>query len=157
MQAVYLLCRAVTEYRHCKAMHASPALCWTKLTNRITTTSKCRGVDTYKARSNEKLNDQRMGIALESVRKLCQWDDTGQSLMRSAMNQLPFSARAYHCILKLAHTIADLAGSEAIGPSHLAEALQYRPRVLQSPSFIKGYPMWASQIPHRLSQFGGLM
>ena len=65
------------------------------------------------------------------VRKFCQLDDTGQSLMKTAMNQLQLSARAYHRILKLARTIADLAGSENIGPSHLAEALQYRPRVLQ--------------------------
>ncbi len=65
------------------------------------------------------------------VRKFCQLDDTGQSLMKTAMNQLQLSARAYHRILKLARTIADLAGSENIGPAHLAEALQYRPRVLQ--------------------------
>jgi predicted ATPase with chaperone activity len=47
-----------------------------------------------------------------------------------AMNQLQLSARAYHHVLKLARTIADLAGSENIGPSHLAEALQYRPRLM---------------------------
>ncbi|MBP7355816.1 MAG: magnesium chelatase, partial [Longilinea sp.] len=56
-------------------------------------------------------------------------DDTGRSLMKSAMQQLELSARAYHRILKLARTIADLASSEVILPVHLAEALQYRPRV----------------------------
>ena len=62
------------------------------------------------------------------VRQFCDLDDTSRSLMKTAMNQLQLSARAYHRILKLARTIADLAGSEQIGPSHLAEALQYRPR-----------------------------
>lgn len=62
------------------------------------------------------------------VRKYCQLDDTCSSLMRTAMNQLQLSARAYHRILKLARTIADLAKSQEIEPPHLAEALQYRPR-----------------------------
>jgi magnesium chelatase family protein len=63
------------------------------------------------------------------VRKYCKLDDTGNNLMKSAMTQLQLSARAYHRILKLARTIADLAGSEEITPNHLAEALQYRPRM----------------------------
>jgi magnesium chelatase family protein len=63
------------------------------------------------------------------VRKFCDLDDTCRSLMKTAMNQLQLSARGYHRVLKLARTIADLAGCEQIAPQHLAEALQYRPRL----------------------------
>jgi len=66
------------------------------------------------------------------VRQVCRLQDEGQSLMRSAMTQLNLSARAYHRILKLARTIADLAGSEEIQSVHLAEALQYRPKLMLS-------------------------
>jgi magnesium chelatase family protein len=45
------------------------------------------------------------------------------------MQQLHLSARACHCVLKLARTIADLAGSDDIAANHVAEAIQYRPRV----------------------------
>jgi magnesium chelatase family protein len=58
------------------------------------------------------------------VRKHCQLDYTSQSLMRSAMNQMQLSARACHRVLKLARTIADLAGEVEIASRHLAEALQ---------------------------------
>jgi len=62
------------------------------------------------------------------VRTFCKLDDAGRSLVRAAMQQLQMSARAFHRILKLSRTIADLAGSDAIETPHLAEAIQYRPR-----------------------------
>ena len=48
--------------------------------------------------------------------------------MRAAVQQMNLSARAYHRVLKLVRTIADLVGEGMILPNHLAEALQYRPR-----------------------------
>ena len=62
------------------------------------------------------------------VREYCQIDEAGRSLLRAAMQQLQMSARAFHRVLKLGRTIADLAGSETIETAHLAEAIQYRPR-----------------------------
>ena len=67
---------------------------------------------------------------LSEIRKFCKLDETGENLIRAAMRQLNLSARAYHRVLKLARTIADLAGSEAIETGHLAEALQYRPKIM---------------------------
>ena len=64
------------------------------------------------------------------IRQICRLQDESQSLMPAAMSQLNLSARAYHRILKPARTIADLAGSEEIQSAHLAEALQYRPKLM---------------------------
>jgi magnesium chelatase family protein len=63
------------------------------------------------------------------IRKYCEMEPAAQSLLKAAAQQLQLSARAYHRTLKLARTIADLAGVDIIGPTHLAEAIQYRPRV----------------------------
>ncbi|MDN3578498.1 YifB family Mg chelatase-like AAA ATPase [Chitinimonas viridis] len=60
---------------------------------------------------------------LDTVAKL---DGEGQQLLDLAMQRLDLSARAYHRILRVARTIADLAGSELIAAGHLAEAIQYR-------------------------------
>ena len=56
----------------------------------------------------------------------CRPGDEGAALLKRAMQQLGLSARAYHRILKVARTIADLAGAEAITTAHVAEALQLR-------------------------------
>jgi magnesium chelatase family protein len=60
------------------------------------------------------------------IKKYCHLDDTGEQLLAGAVRQLGLSARAYHRILKVARTIADLDDQEAIAPHHLLEAIQYR-------------------------------
>jgi len=70
--------------------------------------------------------DMRVG----EIRQFCKLPPDGQSLMRAAMTHLHLPARAYHRILKLARTY--LARCEEIQPVHLAEALQYCPRLMLS-------------------------
>ncbi|MCY4367510.1 MAG: YifB family Mg chelatase-like AAA ATPase [Chloroflexi bacterium] len=72
--------------------------------------------------------NSQMGAA--EVWKICKLDDAARSLLQTATNQLNLSARAFHRIVKVSRTIADLDESETIGVSHLAEALQYRSRGL---------------------------
>ena len=61
-----------------------------------------------------------------ALREYCALDDAGSELMRRAYSALDMSARAYDRTLRLARTIADLAGSERIAVGHLAEAMSYR-------------------------------
>ncbi|HJW25779.1 MAG TPA: YifB family Mg chelatase-like AAA ATPase [Rhodocyclaceae bacterium] len=65
-------------------------------------------------------------LAVAEVDSHCQPDDAGTGLLKQAMARLDLSARAYHRILKVARTIADLADSPRIGAAHIAEAVQYR-------------------------------
>ncbi len=69
-------------------------------------------------------------MTLADVRKFCQLDAEGSSLIKAATQQMQLTARAYHRVLKLARTIADLAAAAQISPQHLAEALQYRARTV---------------------------
>ena len=63
------------------------------------------------------------------VRDFCTVDGSAEKLLKAAMQQLHLSARAFHRVLKLARSIADLAESETIAANHVAEAIQYRPRM----------------------------
>ena len=65
-------------------------------------------------------------MTTRDIRKFCQLDVAGEKLLESAMVRLGLSARAYTRILKVARTIADLAGEERVGSAQLAEAIQYR-------------------------------
>ncbi len=60
------------------------------------------------------------------IDRVCPLDAQGQKLMQNAMERLGFSARAFHRVLKIARTIADLAGDSAISIAHLSEAIGYR-------------------------------
>ncbi len=60
------------------------------------------------------------------LRQFCVLDENGKDLLRTAINQLNLSARAYDRILKLSRTIADLEGKDNIEVHHIAEAIQYR-------------------------------
>ena len=87
------------------------------------------------ARERQRTRFRETGIASNAdmrpaqIRKYCGLDEACQNLMKTAMRQLQLTARAYHRVLKLSRTIADLAGAEEITQVHLAEALQYRPKL----------------------------
>jgi len=65
-------------------------------------------------------------LGVKEIEAVCRPDAGGEALLRQAIGRLNLSARAYHRVLKVARTIADLAGSSGVATAHVAEAIQYR-------------------------------
>jgi magnesium chelatase family protein len=65
-------------------------------------------------------------IGPKELKEFCALDDATKEMLKMAMTELNFSARAYDRIVKVARTIADLAGAENISSEHISEAIQYR-------------------------------
>ena len=74
----------------------------------------------------ERQGKSNSGLGTREIDRWCRPDAPGEALLRQAISRLGLSARAYHRVLKLARTIADLDRSESIGVTHVAEAIQYR-------------------------------
>ncbi len=68
-------------------------------------------------------------LGTKEVERHCQTDRAGETLLKQAIARFGLSARAYHRVLKLARTIADLAGTDAIAATHVAEAIGFRRRL----------------------------
>jgi len=69
-------------------------------------------------------------LTASEIDKFCQMETAAQNLLQAAMRKMQLSARAFHRVLKVSRTIADLAGCDTITSAHVAEAIQYRSRTL---------------------------
>ena len=114
-----------------------PRVEYDKLTDEVATESSSEvseRVEASRTRQHLRFSESKLVCNAEmgpvEVREFCQrrLEEGATSLLRMAMNQLSLSARAFHRVLKLARTIADLSASDVITTAHLAEALQYRQR-----------------------------
>ncbi len=94
----------------------------TEIRKRVTA---ARSVQTDRFADNEHVHYNAQ-MTVKQIRKYCQLDDESKLLLKTAMERLNLSARAYDRILKVSRTIADLEGSDAIKGGHISEAIQYR-------------------------------
>jgi magnesium chelatase family protein len=83
-------------------------------------------VQKARTRQHERSGSANHALTNQHVETVCQLDNAGRQLLEQALARLGLSARAYHRILKVARTIADLAGEERVSTTHLSEAIQYR-------------------------------
>jgi len=117
-----------------------PRLKFEKLTNEKVAESskeirkrveKAREIQTkrFKNDSSKKKVLTNAEMTLPQLKKFCQVDDKSHELLKKAIDQFALSTRAYHRILKVSRTIADLAGDKEITFNHIAEAIQYRTKL----------------------------
>lgn len=115
-----------------------PRLPFETLTNGILG-EKSSAIGSRVLRARERQLDRFNGLPFETnsdmtseaLAKFCELDQPSRELLKQAVERYKLSARAYHRVIKVARTIADLAGVESITLAHLAEALQFRLQVGQ--------------------------
>ncbi|MFV0247430.1 MAG: YifB family Mg chelatase-like AAA ATPase [Tenacibaculum sp.] len=86
---------------------------------------KAREIQGIRFKANNKLHYNAQ-MDVKHIGKYCKLSDQSKNLLKTAMEKLKLSARAYDRILKVSRTIADLSGSESIQNQHISEAIQYR-------------------------------
>ena len=86
---------------------------------------KAREIQTERFKESEVVHYNAQ-MNTKQIRKYCMLDDSSKQLLKTAMERLNLSARAYDRILKVSRTIADLEGVETVNGSHISEAIQYR-------------------------------
>jgi len=99
-----------------------PAESSASIRSRVTEARKLQ-TERFKKTKNTHYNAQ---MSSRQIRKYCSLDQDSSSLLKSAMERLSLSARAYDRILKVSRTLADLAVQEKVNSDHIAEAIQYR-------------------------------
>jgi magnesium chelatase family protein len=83
-------------------------------------------VEQARERQRQRSGGYNAALSNPQIESSCRLDESGRQLLEQAIDRLGLSARAYHRVLKVARTIADLAAEEFIRPAHVAEAVQYR-------------------------------
>jgi magnesium chelatase family protein len=78
------------------------------------------------ARQLDRQGKANQRLSSREIDRHCELDEAAEQLLRNAMRHLHWSARAYHRVLKVARTIADLADAAQLQSGHVAEAIQYR-------------------------------
>ena len=83
-------------------------------------------VERARAKMMERQDKPNSKLTSSQIERYCSLEEGAATILQSAITKLGLSARGYHRILKVARTIADLAGAEEIDAAHVAEAIQYR-------------------------------
>jgi magnesium chelatase family protein len=93
---------------------------------------KARKIQSERFKKIKKPEMTNSEMTVRDIQMFCPLGEKEKALLRSCAEKLSLSARAYHRVIKIARTIADLRGDENIGESHILEAIQYRPKTREA-------------------------